>query len=919
MINMRVPLNSARSMGRLHQRVFLSAFGLWVTVGALMGLPGPTGFGVPGARAQSSAVAPQSRQTVLVLHSPLGMPLSEPQLAARFGAAGIDYQLIRWSQLSDVSLSGGAVGRTDEAPILFLPNAEMVSRQQVAALSRFLESGGQLVVTGRIGLASPDTVQQELRSLLGAYWAFPLLQPAQITPVADRMPERADTIEGGVVVPHSSASHVMATWHSDTTAATPRDAPAVVKTGQVLFLGWNWGEESDLNMDSAWLQAAVLQFDSDFAVGGPAGDGDPASVEAGDTNVVPTQPSQQARAPQIAPSSPPETAVSEAPLELAQASDVLPIWPREASLMVQELESLMGRFESALLMADSIAPSLNAQEAPGDGSVLVASASLDSAEQVQIAERDLPADTVDGRYSILEQTRQTLDEFPVLVARRDYEAARREWFEARKLLWDNFPTDRPVAQSEIRAIWLDRGTIVTAGSHDELARIFDRLAQAGINTVFFETLNAGYTVYPSRVAPQQNPLISEDWDPLESAVELAHDRDMELHAWVWVFAAGNQRHNTLVDQPWDYLGPVLARRPDWANTDHEGNAIPKGQTKPFLDPANQGARRYLLRLFDEILTEYDVDGLQLDYIRYPFQDPSAGRSYGYGTASRRAFKAQTGVDPTTISPSDRALWERWTDFRIEQVDSFVSAVSRLVERRRPEAILSAAVFPMPEHERRHKLQQGWERWARSGEVDIIVTMSYAIDTPQLEALVNPWLDPSLSPALVLPAIRLLNLPNTLAVDQIQALRDLPAGGYALFAAENLTQNESLQQVFQRTQGSVDAPVIPYRKPFEAAAARYEVLQREWAVTLGSGRLYISSEQQEELTERAIDLEDELGDLARNPSSRNLRRAKRELQSFRQDFSQWMDLQSINGRYRVQAWENRLAAIDSLLAYGEERR
>ena len=57
--------------------------------------------------------------------------------------------------------------------------------------------------------------------------------------------------------------------------------------------------------------------------------------------------------------------------------------------------------------------------------------------------------------------------------------------QARRKLWDYYPTDRPLAQPEIRAMWLDRGTIVKAKSEADLAKVFDRLAEAGINTVFW--------------------------------------------------------------------------------------------------------------------------------------------------------------------------------------------------------------------------------------------------------------------------------------------------------------------------------------------------------------------------------------------------------------------------------------------------
>ncbi len=118
-----------------------------------------------------------------------------------------------------------------------------------------------------------------------------------------------------------------------------------------------------------------------------------------------------------------------------------------------------------------------------------------------------------------------------------------------------------------------------ARNPEGLARLFDRLAAAGINTVFFETVNAGYPTYPSRVAPEQNPL-TRRWDPLASAVEMAHARNMTLHAWVWVFAAGNQQHNRLLNLPADYPGPLLSRHPHWAGPTTGATPFPSAKTSP---------------------------------------------------------------------------------------------------------------------------------------------------------------------------------------------------------------------------------------------------------------------------------------------------------------------------------------------------
>jgi len=77
---------------------------------------------------------------------------------------------------------------------------------------------------------------------------------------------------------------------------------------------------------------------------------------------------------------------------------------------------------------------------------------------------------------------------------------------AQQLLWKHYPRDRALAQPEIRAMVRPGQHCpcqVRAGTGED----FDQPAAAGINTVFFETVNAGYPIYPSQVASQQNPLV----------------------------------------------------------------------------------------------------------------------------------------------------------------------------------------------------------------------------------------------------------------------------------------------------------------------------------------------------------------------------------------------------------------------------
>ncbi|MBD2089796.1 family 10 glycosylhydrolase [Microcoleus sp. FACHB-1515] len=799
-----------------------------------------------------------------------------PNISARL--QGSEYRVIDWDQVrSPQDLAS--------VTVLFLPSVETINSAQLLALEAWMGQGGRVIVTGAIGTQSSYGVQQALRSILGAYWQQPIEQPTVLTLPRRRTElwvQQGDTrsaIVGGVLGQSGVASESIATWGSANQAA-------IVVTGRSVFLGWEWGETSS-EFDRTWFRAAIGRYGSLQA--GRAIEPTPTAPTAAIAQPVQPTPAQPTQDP----------AEQVAPAQMQVQPSGQPISAAEAIAMQQELASLIGRFESALL----------------------AGASAESAIDLAATEEKSPdANVTPVGHSALTQAREILANFPQLVRDRNYSTARQQWILARRTLWDNFPTDRLIAQPEIRAIWLDRGTIVEAGSPEGLAQVFDRLAAAGINTVFFETINAGYPIYPSQIAPQQNPLV-RGWDPLAAAVELAHARNMELHAWVWTFAAGNQLHNRLVSQPSSYPGPILAAHPDWANYDNAGNMIPAGQTKPFLDPANPQARQYLLNLFEEIVTRYNVDGLQLDYIRYPFQDLSANRTYGYGIAARQQFQQLTGTDPIALTPRS-PLWSRWTQFRIEQVNSFVAQTAQLLRSRsapgtvsrRSNLILSTAVFPLPTSDRLNRIQQNWELWAQRGDVDLIVPMSYAMDTNGLLRLASPWLTRAdVGSALVLPSIRLLNLPEATAIDQIQALRDLPAGGYSLFAAENLSAG--LQIVFDRTQGQAASP-IPYRQPFQAAALRYAALTREWSYLLGQNQLVISPDQQQVWRSQAAALGEALDQLAADPSEANLDLAQSRLRRFQIAFPGWMPT---SDSYRVRTWQNRLGAIADLLAYGDRRR
>ena len=291
------------------------------------------------------------------------------------------------------------------------------------------------------------------------------------------------------------------------------------------------------------------------------------------------------------------------------------------------------------------------------------------------------------------------------------------------------------------------------------------------------------------------------------------------------------------------------------------------------------------------------------------------------------FEAISGLDPLNLSPrvdflqprstqqQQRDQWERWTNFRIQQVTSFVAETRQLLRRKRPGLVLSTAVFAQPEHERQQKIQQDWGDWAERGLVDWIVLMSYAEDTNRFEELIHPWIiENDYRPTLVIPGIRLLNLPEAAAIDQLQALRDMPAPGYALFAAANLL-SQDLRHTLAETQGAKATPT-PQADPFGAAAGRYQALQQEWRLLMANGQLWMSADLLPAWVADANGLGQEIAALGDNPSRGDIAAVQAQLQDLRQRLGPGMDIQTASRSYRLQTWENRLLTIERLVAYGE---
>lgn len=194
------------------------------------------------------------------------------------------------------------------------------------------------------------------------------------------------------------------------------------------------------------------------------------------------------------------------------------------------------------------------------------------------------------------------------------------------------PAAKTPLDNEIRAVWL-----TTIGGIDwprtyatspasverqkkELTDMLDRLQRVRINTILLQTRVRGTVIYPSELEPWDGcmsgkPGQSPGYDPLRFAIEECHKRGMELHAWVVTLPLGK----------WNGLGCKTMRK-------KYPSLVRKISDDGFLNPEMPKTGDIVASICREIASKYDVDGIHLDYIRYPDGwkikvDRNTGRRY----------------------------------------------------------------------------------------------------------------------------------------------------------------------------------------------------------------------------------------------------------------------------------------------------
>lgn len=382
------------------------------------------------------------------------------------------------------------------------------------------------------------------------------------------------------------------------------------------------------------------------------------------------------------------------------------------------------------------------------------------------------------------------------------------------LLWASSATgrvdaqSRPAAPAETRALWVLRSSLTSPAS---ISALVHTASQQGFNTLLVQVRGRGDAYYASSLEPRAADLSHQpaSFDPLGTVLAEAHQAGLRVHAWVCVDLV-----SSAVDLPTapDHL---VYRHPEWlmvprpiaqevAKLDPKNPAYigkiarwTRGELEVveglYASPITPESAAYTRQVIEDLVKRYNLDGVHLDYARYPNQQ------FDY---SRFAIAEFRGEMQSRITPAARLALDalettdlfaypdrfpaEWTAFRRDRLTALVADIRRVVRAVRPDAMVSSAVAPDPQDAFDERLQD-WRGWATNHLVDAVAPMAYTQEPSRFaEQIAAAREAAAAGGAAVWAGIGAYRLSPAQTIDDIQVARKLGASGIVLFSYDSLT-------------------------------------------------------------------------------------------------------------------------------------
>ncbi|HPC60588.1 MAG TPA: immunoglobulin domain-containing protein [Verrucomicrobiota bacterium] len=392
---------------------------------------------------------------------------------------------------------------------------------------------------------------------------------------------------------------------------------------------------------------------------------------------------------------------------------------------------------------------------------------------------------------------------------------------------------------EFRALWVDA---FGAGFKDasQVTQLITDARAGNFNAVIVEVRKRGDAYYNgSPYEPKATDVSPASFDPLQDLITKGHDTSggkarIEIHAWIVTYPI-SQTASPPPNHP-------MSLHPDWLTQNNAGETY-DGANYVF-DPGHPGVQAHTYNVAMDIISRYDVDGFNLDYIRY------SGKAWGYNPVAVQRFNTlynRSGLPSTTDSV--------WLQFRRDQVTALVRKIYLSALALKPQVRISAdticfapgvttdSAWYSSAAAYTDKLQD-WRAWMEEGILDLNIPMMY-FDQDTWASAWNNWSvfaknhrynrQVALGPALYLNSI-------DDSILQIRSSRELTPAGYRADGvsgyAYKLTNDEGVPRATFLAALTQPSPYDPITPPVFGTAVSPPEMTWKTAPTRGHLKGYV---------------------------------------------------------------------------------
>jgi uncharacterized lipoprotein YddW (UPF0748 family) len=332
---------------------------------------------------------------------------------------------------------------------------------------------------------------------------------------------------------------------------------------------------------------------------------------------------------------------------------------------------------------------------------------------------------------------------------------------------------------EVRAAWittnwgLDWPTIGAGveAQKEELRNILNQLQAENFNVVLFQARAQGGVFYRSQIEPMSNFFSHEgNFDPLAFAIQECHSRGLECHAWLTTYPM-DKIETEFTGTTWKKKTATSMSKPDYYKPVDD---------RWYLDPGRPETKNLIVSLVKEIVSNYDVDGIHFDYIRYPgypsdFPDQDSYSMYGNGKSLQDWRRDNITQLVTDVYDNAKAI-KKWVQISSSPLGRYkiLPEVSRNDGWTAYETVFQDAGY-----------------WMQSGKHDLVFPMMY-----HRKRYFDPFLDDWIANSndrIVVPGLGVFQMDEqkwTLQdiLGQMDYIRSNHVQGQAFFRAGNILNN-----------------------------------------------------------------------------------------------------------------------------------